>query len=53
MEQETKPRLQMVRKRYKGIMMMENEIEEIQKMDLKEDDIWLCGFPRSGIFNHL
>lgn len=48
MADQAKPRIQMVRKRYKGIMMMENEVEEIEKMETREDDIWLCGYPRSG-----
>ncbi|XP_053373512.1 sulfotransferase 4A1-like [Mercenaria mercenaria] len=47
-ENANKPKIQMVRKRYKGILMMENEIEEIEKMDTKDDDIWVCSYPRSG-----
>lgn len=43
-----KPRIQLVRKHYKGILMFENEIEEIEKMDTREDDVWVCSFPRSG-----
>lgn len=36
---------------YKGITMFRTclqEIEEIEKMEIKEDDIWVCSFPRSG-----
>lgn len=43
-----KPRIQLVRKHYKGIWMFENEIEEIEKMDTREDDIWVCSYSRSG-----
>ncbi|XP_045170042.2 sulfotransferase 4A1-like [Mercenaria mercenaria] len=43
-----KPRLQLIRKVYKGVVMFENEVEEIEKMETREDDIWVCSFPRSG-----
>ena len=36
---------------YKGISMLNyelKEIDEIEKMEIKEDDIWVCSFPRSG-----
>ncbi|XP_060595160.1 sulfotransferase 4A1-like [Ruditapes philippinarum] len=43
-----KPRIQLGRKQYKGIWMFDNEIEQIEVMDTREDDIWICTFPRSG-----
>lgn len=43
-----KPRFQLQRKQYKGVWMFENEIEEIEKMDTRDDDIWVCTYPRSG-----
>lgn len=43
-----KPNIKMKKKVYKGILMMENEIEEIEHMDIRDDDIWVCSFPRSG-----
>ena len=36
-------------KTYKGVVMYDNEIEEIEKMDIRDDDVWVCSFPRSGI----
>ncbi|XP_060597875.1 sulfotransferase 1C2-like [Ruditapes philippinarum] len=45
---EDKPRLFLKRKVYKGVTMMENEVEEIEKMETRPDDIWVCSFPRSG-----
>ncbi|XP_053373339.1 sulfotransferase 4A1-like [Mercenaria mercenaria] len=47
-EEATKPRLFLKRKVYKGVTMMENEVEEIEKMETRENDIWVCTFPRSG-----
>ena len=47
-EKEQKPRLFLKRKVYKGVTMMENEVEEIEKMETRDDDIWVCSFPRSG-----
>ena len=35
---------------YKGIVLLQNEIEDIEKMDILDDDIWVCSFPRSGRF---
>ena len=38
---------------YKGINMFNSclqEIEAIEQMEIKEDDIWVCSFPRSGKF---
>jgi hypothetical protein len=46
-----KPRIQLGRKQYKGIWMFDNEIEQIEVMDTREDDIWICTFPRSGDYN--
>ncbi|XP_060565968.1 sulfotransferase 4A1-like [Ruditapes philippinarum] len=43
-----KPKLPLIRKIYKGILMFENEIEEIEHMDTREDDIWVITYPRSG-----
>ncbi|XP_052791276.1 sulfotransferase 1A1-like [Mya arenaria] len=45
---EKKPQLLMARKIYKGIPMFENEVEKIETMDTRPDDIWVCSFPRSG-----
>jgi hypothetical protein len=45
-----KPKLPLIRKVYKGILMFENEIEEIEHMDTREDDIWVITYPRSGKF---
>ncbi|KAL4225036.1 hypothetical protein ACF0H5_015731 [Mactra antiquata] len=36
------------RRVYKGVKMFVNEIEEIQTMNVKDDDIFVCTFPRSG-----
>ncbi|KAL4225037.1 hypothetical protein ACF0H5_015732 [Mactra antiquata] len=36
------------RRVYKGVKMFQNEIEEIQTMEIKDDDIFVCTFPRSG-----
>jgi hypothetical protein len=47
---EEKPRLQLVRKVYKGVAMFENEVEEIEQMDTRDDDVWVCSFPRSGLY---
>ena len=33
---------------YKGIVLLQNEIEEIEKMEILDDDVWVCSFPRSG-----
>ncbi|KAK3596685.1 hypothetical protein CHS0354_038020 [Potamilus streckersoni] len=42
------PDLQLREKVYKGIRMSENEIEEIEVMDIRSDDIWVASHPRSG-----
>ncbi|KAL4224763.1 Sulfotransferase domain [Mactra antiquata] len=47
-EDNTAPHTALVRKVYKGIQMFENEIEEIQTMNIRDDDIFVCTFPRSG-----
>ena len=33
---------------HKGILMVQCEIDEIQKFEMRDDDIWVCSFPRSG-----
>ncbi|KAL4230241.1 hypothetical protein ACF0H5_010627 [Mactra antiquata] len=43
-----KPRIVIDRRVYKGIPMFTNEVEEIEVMDTREDDIWVCTFSRSG-----
>ncbi|XP_045164645.2 sulfotransferase 4A1-like [Mercenaria mercenaria] len=43
-----KENLQLRRATYKGIAMFECEIDDIEKMDTRDDDIWVCSFPRSG-----
>lgn len=35
---------------YKGVIMQNNDIEDIEVMDTYVDDIWVCSFPRSGIY---
>ena len=47
-DEKCKPRMPLVRKVYKGVLMYENEIEEIENMDTRQDDIWVITFPRSG-----
>ena len=47
-KEEEKPRLIFKTKVYKGVVLLENEIEEIEKMEIKDDDIWVCSYPRSG-----
>lgn len=39
----------MAKRLYKGIVVLEDQIEEIESMDIRDDDIWVCTFPRSGI----
>ena len=43
-----KPVMYFAMKTYKGVVMYNNEIEEIEKMDTRDNDIWVCSFPRSG-----
>ena len=34
---------------YKGVVLIENgHYEEIETMETRQDDIWVCSFPRSG-----
>lgn len=47
-EQNEKPLLKLKPATYKGIAMFECEIDDIEKMETREDDIWVCSFPRSG-----
>lgn len=35
-------------KTYKGVVMYNNEIEKIEQMEIRDDDVWACSFPRSG-----
>ena len=35
-------------KTYKGVAMYNNEIEMIEQMEVRDDDVWVCSFPRSG-----
>ena len=50
-EQSEKPQPKLRTATYKGIAMFECEIDDIEKMETKEDDIWVCSFPRSGESN--
>ncbi|XP_053373148.1 sulfotransferase 1A1-like [Mercenaria mercenaria] len=43
-----KPRMPLATRVYKGINMFDNEIEKIEKMDIQDDDVWICTYPRSG-----
>lgn len=43
-----KPRLQLNMQRYKGILFTSQEIEKIQIMEIRDDDVWVCSYPRSG-----
>ena len=47
-DKNSKPRMPMAQKVYKGVLMYENEIEEIENMGTRQDDIWVITFPRSG-----
>ncbi|XP_052810646.1 sulfotransferase 4A1-like isoform X1 [Mya arenaria] len=47
-EVNSKPRFELPTRVYKGIMMMVNEVEQIEMMDTRPDDIWVCTHPRSG-----
>ncbi|XP_052810661.1 sulfotransferase 1B1-like isoform X2 [Mya arenaria] len=48
-EVNSKPRFELPTRVYKGIMMMVNEVEQIEMMDTRPDDIWVCTHPRSGV----
>ncbi|XP_045175759.2 amine sulfotransferase-like [Mercenaria mercenaria] len=41
-------KLKMKPRVYKGILMPDNEVEVIENMNTREDDIWVCSYPRSG-----
>lgn len=34
---------------YKGVLMGYNETEMIESMDTRDEDIWVCSYPRSGL----
>ena len=36
-------------RRFKGILMWQCEAEEFETMETREDDIWVCTYPRSGM----
>ncbi|XP_052785361.1 uncharacterized protein LOC128220901 [Mya arenaria] len=42
------PRFVLSRRVYKGVEMLENEVEQIEVMGTRTDDIWVCSHPRSG-----
>lgn len=40
-----------IRKIYRGVVLydkLNDEVEDIGRMDTREDDVWVCSFPRSG-----
>jgi hypothetical protein len=41
---------------YKGVVTFKNanhQVDEIEEMETRDDDIWVCTFPRSGLINLL
>lgn len=50
-----KPRLQLIREtvKHKGIQVPKCEFGDIKNMIMREDDVWVCTFPRSGKLNIL
>jgi hypothetical protein len=37
---------------YKGVVTYKNahhQVDEIEEMETRDDDIWVCTFPRSGL----
>lgn len=47
-ESGAKPRIHLKTMVHKGIVIAKCEIEEIKKMEMRDDDVWVCSFPRSG-----
>ncbi|WAQ98237.1 S1C2A-like protein [Mya arenaria] len=47
-EEISAPRIVFKQMVHKGIPLFECEIDRIEAMDTFDDDIWLCGYPRSG-----
>ncbi|XP_053373334.1 amine sulfotransferase-like [Mercenaria mercenaria] len=43
-----KPRLNLEIVKCRGILIAKCERDEIEKMEMRDDDIWVCTFPRSG-----
>ena len=53
---EEMPELRLGTRVYKGVYMMQCEAELISTMNTREDDIWVCSYPRSGmmgVFVHI
>ena len=42
------PVLRLPETTYKGVVTYCFELPEIEKMEIRDDDIWVCSFPRSG-----
>ena len=42
------PVLRLAETTYKGVVTYCFELPEIEKMEIRDDDIWVCSFPRSG-----
>jgi hypothetical protein len=42
------PDFQFERMVHKGVAMLKCEIDDIERMETRIDDIWVCSFPRSG-----
>lgn len=40
--------MRIAERRFKGILMWQNEAEEFETMETRDDDVWICTFPRSG-----
>ena len=34
---------------HKGIPLFNCEIDKIENMEIFDDDVWICGYPRSGL----
>ncbi|WAQ98240.1 ST3A1-like protein [Mya arenaria] len=47
-EEISAPRIVFKQMVHRGIPLFECEIDRIEAMDTFDDDIWLCGYPRSG-----